>query len=248
MNTTIDAAPCGCRQQSRSNGVPKEYEQELSPTRLFSCTGAELAQVRAVVGRDLSAAEARAALDAAVHQARREATAAARALRSHPRSAKTTSTFRGVFNVPPTFVPDWRPADARWHDLGELVGIRIDNAARILAGGYMRYFCWGSAAHCPQCQESPPSYRACSSSENRYHICLGEEWWQWHRARRRGHMASTLLHEAFHIYFSYEHVPADRRRVRRPTVGSIYCYDVLVARLHGCSPKPKDEERCKEGY
>ena len=56
---------------------------------------------------------------------------------------RTTQVFRGVFNVPPTFVPPWRPANASWRDLGDLVALRLERAAGILSGGYMRFFCWG---------------------------------------------------------------------------------------------------------
>lgn len=144
----------------------------------FSCTKAERAQVQAVLGRVVTGAELRRAVGTAVAQAQRDAMTASRALRARPRSVRTSRIFRGIFNVPPTFAPAWRPGNASWRDLGELVALRIENGSRILGGGYMHFFCWGSAARCPECTEPPASYRACSSYQGRHHICLGREWWQ----------------------------------------------------------------------
>ena len=210
----------------------------------FSCTNAERAQVETVLGRVVTVAELRRAVGTAVAQAQRDAMAASRALRARPRSVRTSRIFRSIFNVPPTFVPAWRPRNASWPDLGALVALRIDNGSRILGGGYMHFFCWGSAAHCPECTEPPSSYRACSSYRGRHHICLGREWWEWYRNGHRGFMASTLLHEAMHIYFRLEHHKAT---VGRPSVNNMYCYDTLVAILNGRTPKPGDRNKCARG-
>jgi hypothetical protein len=210
----------------------------------FSCTNAERAQVQAVLGRAVTVAELRRAVGTAVAQAQHDAMAASRALRARPRSVRTSRIFRSIFNVPPTFVPAWRPRNASWPDLGALVALRIDNGSRILGGGYMHFFCWGSAAHCPECTEPPSSYRACSSYRGRHHICLGREWWEWYRNGHRGFMASTLLHEAMHIYFRLEHHKAT---VGRPSVNNMYCYDTLVAILNGRTPKPGDRNKCARG-
>ena len=210
----------------------------------FSCTNAERAQVQAVLGRVVTVAELRRAVGTAVAQAQRDAMTASRALRARPRSVRTSRIFRSIFNVPPTFVPAWRPGNASWRDLGELVALRIENGSRILGGGYMHFFCWGSAAHCPECTEPPASYRACSSYQGRHHICLGREWWEWYRDGHRGFMASTLLHEAMHIYFRLEHHKAT---VGRPSVNNMYCYDTLVAILNGRTPKPGDRDKCARG-
>jgi hypothetical protein len=221
-----------------------ELERQLSPTRLFSCTDAERSQVRAVVGRPVTSLQLRTAVRTAIAQAVREARASARALRARPRTAHTTQAFRSVFNVPPTFTPSWRPANASWRDHGDLVALRLERAANILTGGHMRFFCWGSVAHCPECTRPPTTYRACSSYRGRYHICLGSEWWRWWRVGRRGFMASTLLHEALHIYFRLEH---HRAAIGRPSVNNVYCYDTLVALLHRRAPKPGDRDNCRRG-
>lgn len=222
-----------------------EYETQLSPTRLFSCSETERARVAAVLGRaGVTVAQLRNAVSVSIAQARREATGAARLLRALSRTTRTTDVFRGVFNVPPTFVPDWRPANARWRDLGDLVAIRLDRAAAILSGGHMHLFCWGSNAHCPECTDAATSYRACSSYRGSYRICIGQEWWQWFRQGYHGFMASTLLHEALHVYFVLEH---HRAAIGRPSVNNMYCYDTLVARLHSRTPKPGDADACGLG-
>ncbi len=233
---------CGCRPAS-SPGLA-EFEAELSPTRLFSCTDAERTHVAGVLGRPISAAQARAAVGGAMTKARRDASTVVRALRTHPRSSRTTRIFRSVFNVPPTFVPDWRPANASWRDLGELVAIRVENAARIVVGGHMRVFCWGSVANCPECTSPPTDYVACSSYRGRYHICLGRQWWLWHGAGKLGFTGSTFLHEALHIYFRLEH---HRATVGRPSVNNVYCYETLIALLVGREPKPGHRDRCARG-
>ena len=240
---TAETGSCGCHRQ-RGPVRMDESEAELSPTRLFSCTAPELARVTAAVGRNVTAAEARRAVGGAMSLARREATAVARALRAPVRSSATTRAFRSVFNVPPTFVPNWRPANATWRDLGDLVAIRIDNAARILVGGHMRVFCWGSAARCPECTRLPTKYVACSSYRGRYHICLGQKWWQWYRDGQRGFIASTLMHESLHIYFRLEHQKAT---VGRPSASNIFCYETLIALMMGRSLKPGLRDRCRTG-
>jgi hypothetical protein len=55
-------------------------------------------------------------------------------------------------------------------------------------------------------------------------------------------MASTLLHEALHIYFRLEH---HRATIGRPSVNNVYCYDTLVALLNRRAPKPCDRENCQ---
>jgi hypothetical protein len=228
-----------------------ELEQMLSPTRLFSCSAAQRASVRGIVGRPVTNAQLRAVVRAATDQAAREGRATARALRARPRSSPTTRLFRRVFNVPPTFVPAWRPAGSSWRDLGELVALRLERAAGDLTSGYTRFICFGC----------DPDVRACTTprapiASDRHRLWIGDVWWGWWRDSRRartlrerkdlrGWMAGTLLHEALHIHFVLSHT---RTTVGRPSVNNMYCYDTLVARLHNRQPKPDDERRCAIGW
>jgi hypothetical protein len=229
-----------------------ELEYLLSPTRLFTCSPADRAAIAAsgVVGRPVSEAQLRGALRSAITQATTEARATARALRTRPRAAETTRVFRSVFNVPPTFVPQWRTARSSWRDLGDLVALRLERAAGNLDSGYTRYFCLGCSA----------SARACTTphapvAADRHRLWIGRQWWRWwrdsqrgstaQRRRLRGWMASTLLHEALHIHFILSHHTVT---VGRPSVNNMYCYDTLVSRFHRRTPKPQDEVRCRTGW
>jgi hypothetical protein len=231
-----------------------ELEQMLSPTRLFTCSAANRASIAAVTG-PITQAQILAAVRSAVNQGAREARATAAALRTRPRAPRTTQIFRSIFNVPPTFVPNWRTANSTWRDLGELVALRLEKAAADLTSGHTRYFCWG----CTGCS-SPPNFRACTTPRapvraDRHRICLGRGWWQWYRAsltgpmaarrRLRGWMASTLLHEALHIHFTLSH---RQTTVGRPSASNVYCYDTLVARFCRREPKPSDAHRCRTGF
>lgn len=224
--------------------LDRTLEAELSPTRLFTCSAAEEANVVAAAGQPLTPAQMRAAIGGAIAHAQREAAASVRALRARPRAAFTTAAFRGVFGVGPGWVPPWRPARASWQDLGDLVALRLERAARILGGGHMRFFCWGSVAHCPDCPHAPTSYRACSSAHGVTHVCLGRRFWIWFGQGRRAWMGAVLLHEALHVYFRLQH---NLEAVGRPSVSNVHCYDTLVARLAGRAPKPGDVDRCRRG-
>lgn len=125
--------------------LEEELEAQISPTRLFSCSAPERARVAAVVGRPgVTVAQLGNIVSGAIAQARADAGRAIRLLRARPRSARTTAAFRGVFNVPPTFVPAWRTPNSRWRDLGELVALRLERASAILGGGHLRLFCVGA--------------------------------------------------------------------------------------------------------
>jgi hypothetical protein len=224
--------------------LEEEHEAQLSPTRLFTCSDADRTRVNGVLGRTATNAQLRNAVAGAITLARADAGRAIRLLRARPRTARTTATYRGVFNVPPTFVPDWRPSNARWRDHGELVALRLERAAAILGGGHMHLFCAGTTAHCPECTGAWTSYSACSSYRGRYLICLGSNWWLWHRQGRRSFMAGTMLHEALHVYFKLEH---HRAAVGRPSANNVHCYPLLVGRLNGRPDKPLDVRMCRRG-
>ena len=225
--------------------LEEELEAQLSPTRLFSCSAPERARVAAVVGRPgVTVAQLGNIVSGAIAQARADGGRAIRLLRARPRSARTTAAFRGVFNVPPTFVPAWRTPNSRWRDLGELVALRLERASAILGGGHLRLFCVGAPGHCSECPDPWTGYTACSSYRGSYRICLGWQWWRWHREGRRWFMAGTMLHEGLHIYFRLEH---HRATIGRPSVNNVYCYPLLVGRLNGRPDKPLDRDECRAG-
>jgi hypothetical protein len=107
------------------------------------------------------------------------------------------------------------------------VAIRLNAVAKILGGGWIRYFCWGDPSHCSECTSKPPTYFACSSWGKRYVICLGQAFWRAWQGRDTATMASTLVHEALHIYFG--RLIAHREKGR---YGNADCYERFVIRMN----------------
>jgi peptidoglycan hydrolase-like protein with peptidoglycan-binding domain len=210
----------------------------------FTCSNAERAQIRAFLGRPTVTVPAlRAAVEAAGGRAVSLATRAANALDRSRRNDKTRRVFCEAFGVPPEFVPPWRATlhgVVRWRDLGELVAIRLRDVAKILDGGCIRYFCWGSPAHCPECTASPTSYFACSSFLGRYIICLGGLFWRAWQSGDTVTTASTLLHEALHIYFSRTVSDSGRS-------GNANCYERFAVRLQNLFLHPATAANCTAG-
>jgi hypothetical protein len=211
--------------------------------RFFTCSKAERTEVEKVVARPVPVETLRAAVEGTAGRAVSLTLRAAGALETLPRSAAARSFFCEAFGVTPEFVPPWRASLAgvvRWRDLGELVAIRLRNAATILDGGFIRYFCGGSPAHCPECTGDPSTYFACSSFLGQYIICLGAGFWRAWRDGDEATTASTLLHEALHIYFSRTVADVGRS-------GNANCYERFVVRLNGLSLHPATDANCLAG-
>jgi hypothetical protein len=125
----------------------------------FTCSNAERSQVETFLGMSIPVATLRAAVESAAARAVSLATRAADALDRSRRTATTRQVFCEAFGVTPEFVPPWRATlrgVVRWRDLGELVAIRLRDVAKILDGGCIRYFCWGTPARCPESTTPPP--------------------------------------------------------------------------------------------
>lgn len=204
----LSAAPGGA-------GYEAEYEAEIAG-RHFDCDPATferlLRRLRAEFpGRVVTttAEGLRSGLGAAVDLAVRRARAAAGALRARPRSAKVKSLFQDAFAVSPDFVPSWRTRDAGWADLGELVAIRLEDAANDLADGSIHFYCWNDARDI--CKGDLEKYRAetpghpggCVSGNTPgpSKMCLGLEFWVWLIRGDFEKMAAVLIHEALHDFF-----------------------------------------------
>lgn len=221
----------------------REHEAEApapASGRFLGCNAAELAKVNAIVGKTLTEEDVRKIIRAIVVRALKLCKDAAAALRASPRAAATKKTFCRCFSVPPENVPAWRSGlkgKVNWKDLGELVAIRLENAAKILGGGFMSFFCWGSAARCPECTDSPNTYIACSSWGKRYVICLGKTFWQNWTKGEYSDMATTLLHEALHIYFSTTVAHSGR-------TGNASCYQRFVLDSAGLAIPARLVTRC----
>ncbi len=210
--------------------------------RHFTCSPADLAQIRTWLGTSPTCADLRGGVEAAVARVVPQIRRATQALRARPRSARTRQLFRAVFGVSSETVPPWRTANSTWRDLGELVALRLERGMQILdgrdtRGGYIRYFARGSQAHCPECTKPPTTYRACSSWRGQYLVCLGREFWLRWRDRNFNALGSTLLHEALHIYFS--RTVGHTRRFNNAN-----CYQLFVSRINGITPNRCARERC----
>ena len=209
----------------------------------FTCSNPEIAAIRAFLKRPaITGSALRAAVEGAAARAVLLARRGAAALDRSRRTAKTRRLFCEAFGVTPEFVPPWRAGLSgvvRWRDLGELVAIRLRDVAKILDGGCIHYFCWGSQAHCPECPGAP-TYFACSSFLNRYIICLGQGFWRAWQSGDTATTASTLLHEALHIYFGT--TVSDRGRS-----GNANCYERFAVRLQNLPLHPATNANCPKG-
>lgn len=199
----------------------------VSLARRYVCSPAE----EAAVEQALQISLARGALQSAVEQAAGDAISwirhASSALQVSPRTDRTRQLFKEAFGTTPEFVPAWRSKSAKWIDRGDLVAIRLNAVARLLGGGWIRYFCWGDPARCPECSTKPPNYFACSSWGKRYVICLGRSFWKAWQGRDTATMASTLVHEGLHIYFGKLIAHGEKGRY-----GSADCYERFVIRMN----------------
>ena len=217
--------------------------------RKLRCTAADLAAISGVVGRPVSAAEARTAITTSVEQAVQLLLNAARPL-SRPRPAVGTDArvmlwqhFQDAFAVSPDFVPSWRPAGAQW-DRGSVVRERLRCAARILSNGSIRYRCWGPLS-CRDFAEPwvPEDWARVRSGELR--ICLGESFWRAFGNRRDDDLASTILHEALHIYFGSIRDPEERRRHGPFAIAA--CYERFVLLMNRIELPQYVRDNCASG-
>jgi hypothetical protein len=212
--------------------------------RNLLCTNADLAAISAVVGRAVSSAEARKAITDAVEGAVRLLLNAAQPL-SHPRPTSgpgviMRQNFQEAFAVLPEFVPTWRPAGAKW-DRGAVVRERLRCATRILSNGSIRYRCWGPLS----CRDfstpwTPDHWARVRAGELR--ICFGAAFWRDFRDGRTTELASTILHEAIHIYFE---TVRDTRE--RGPFGLAACYERFVLLMNGLPLPDFVRDECASG-
>lgn len=190
--------------------------------RHFRCSPRDVSEIERRLSMSILPGALRQAVEKAAGDAVSWLWTASAALQTSPRAARTRTLFCEAFGTTPEFVPAWRSTGAKWIDRGDLVAMRLNAVAKILDGGWIRYFCWGSAAHCPECTGAP-TYFACASWGKRYVICLGEAFWRAWQARDEATLASTLLHEALHIYFGRLISHGEKSRY-----GNANCYERYV--------------------
>jgi hypothetical protein len=128
---------------------------------------------------------------------------AAADLKRGSRTQATSDLFLKIFRVRPGFVPTWLKTTDNIRDRGDVVRVRCERVADLLASGRVKFFCRITAANCPECGSDNTPF-ACSSFGKLRVICLGQGFWDDMRAGRVTSMVSTLMHEPFHIYFGRE--------------------------------------------
>ena len=236
------------RQLMRRAGLNPESElsyesPEKARVRLFTCSDDDRKKIEAVLSKSVTNDQLKAALEAAAGDAVKAALKAATDLEVSPHSAATISRFCEAFGVTPDFVPSWRTGGSSWKDLGELVAIRLRRAAKILDGGFIKFFCWIRVAYCPECpnaSKAPESNFACSSFGKTYRICLGGLFWRAWQDGDTATTATTLIHEALHIYFG--RTVSDSGRT-----GNANCYERFVVAANGLTLHPATDSNCPAG-
>lgn len=220
-----------------------EMETPKTPppkVRSWTCSASDLAGVRGLTKPSATDTEIRAVVEDAVKKVVGWAWKAAGSLRTSPRSASTIKIFKDIFVKAPDWQPPWKPAKASWIDFGDLIAVRILSAAKILDGGWIKYFCYGATKYCPECSKNPPAYHACSSWGKSYRICLGEGFWKKWKSGKPidlDRMALTLLHEALHIYFG-------KTVGHSGWSGNANCYKRFIAEINGVPVPPDVKSRC----
>jgi hypothetical protein len=213
----------------------------------FSGPAAECTAAMRRAGK--SRAEALAIIDAQIGAAIAMLRKAAAKLKRDSRSAATSALFLKIFRVRPNFVPTWLKPTATVKDRGDVVAVRCQRVADLLASGTLGFFCTINSTNCPDCADDPSDY-ACSSwgresaaPERSNVICLGNAFWDDMKAGDTASLLATLMHEPFHIYYGRyvtEHVPG------RGKFGGINCIVRFAFEANGRAAPARVNQRCAD--
>ena len=121
--------------------------------------------------------------------------------------------------------------DQQMHDgsnRGDLVAIRLQARRKFSMADGFDTIAGEAPGTVQRCSRQPPTYFACSSFGKRYVICLGTAFWRAWRDRDEATTASTLLHEALHIYFGTLVAHGAKGRY-----GNANCYERFVMLING---------------
>lgn len=158
------------------------------------------------------------------------------------RSKATSELFLKIFRVRPEFVPTWLKTTDNIRDRGDVVRVRCERVADLLASGRIKYFCRITAANCPDCGNDNSPF-ACSSFGDHRVICLGQPFWDDMRAGRITSMLSTLMHEPFHIFFGRE---VTEHRPDAGKFGGINCIVQFAFEANRRTPPARVTQRCTD--
>jgi hypothetical protein len=167
---------------------------------------------------------------------------AAADLQRGKRTQATSDLFLKIFRVRPGFVPKWLKTTANIRDRGDVVRVRCERVADLLASGRIKFFCKITATNCPECGSDNTPF-ACSSFGKLRVICLGLGFWDDMRAGRVTSMVSTLMHEPFHIYFGRE---VTEHRDSAGKFGGINCILQFIFESNRRIAPPRVLKACSE--
>lgn len=160
------------------------------------------------------------------------------------RTQATSDLFLKIFRVRPGFVPTWLKTTANIRDRGDVVRVRCERVAELLASGRIKFFCRVTAANCPECGDDNTPF-ACSSFGKLRVICLGQGFWDDMRAGRVTSMVSTLMHEPFHIYFGREVTEHPSKSRPDPgKFGGVNCILQFIFEANRRAPPPRVLKAC----
>jgi hypothetical protein len=169
---------------------------------------------------------------------------AAADLKRGSRTQATSDLFLKIFRVRPGFVPTWLKTTANIRDRGDVVRVRCERVAELLASGRIKFFCRVTAANCPECGDDNTPF-ACSSFGKLRVICLGQGFWDDMRAGRVTSMVSTLMHEPFHIYFGREVTEHPSKSRPDPgKFGGVNCILQFIFEANRRAPPPRVLKAC----
>lgn len=195
---------CGCTACRATEAEEWNMEYKTGTNRAinsFTCNNIELAEVRRILGNNaITYAQLQNEVNRRARMAADWCIKAALELERKPIDSGVRRIFINVFRVRPEFAAEWLKRQG-WNSRGALIAHRLRTIAKILTDRSIRYFCWGNSSYCPECTGSNSDYFACSSWGKSRVICIGTSFWEAWKAGKVSDNISTLIHEAFHIYF-----------------------------------------------
>jgi hypothetical protein len=230
-----------------------EFEEEASSFRFVKDFSGPAAECAAALRRaNKTKAQALTIINTQIGIAIAMLRKAAKDLRRENRSATTKALFHKIFRVNPEFVPTWLKQTTTIKDRGDVVRVRCEKVADLLASGTLRFFCAINATNCPDCARADPNDWACSSygtegvAPRRSNVvCLGNAFWNDMKAGNTSSLVATLMHEPFHIYYGIyvtEHLSPTRPRPGK--FGGIYCILQFVFESNGRTAPQRVNDRC----
>ena len=236
----------------------EDYHEFLAaPPKLrlshFICNDADLSEVIRVLGKRVTIDALESALKSVLEDAVSWLSFAAGALRkSRPNHAisfagTTWQFFHEAFGTFPSVIPSWRPAGKTW-DRGDVVRTRLKRAAEILAGGSIKFYCWGPHSR-PGLAWKPTLFYKYAAQKKAVYI--GPAFWKAWKSDDNLSMGSTLLMSALAINYN---------KIKNSSTGGRYrnahCYARFVQRVNNllnlpdwvkksCSPAPVSRRKVR---